>query len=106
MIDWRRTRCWAGNRELLPNGPPRPQRRTVTFVAATVRRWSDKASCTAAGFHLSSHLSEEEPHLTISPELKAQILRYAHAEHWRIGTIASQLKGHHGTVSRVITQAG
>ena len=44
--------------------------------------------------------------MTISPELEAQILRYFHAEHWRIGTIASQLKVHHGTVSRVLTQAG
>jgi len=44
--------------------------------------------------------------LTLSPELEAQILRYDHAEHWRIGTMANQLKGHHGTVSRVITQAG
>ncbi|TMQ74879.1 hypothetical protein [Candidatus Accumulibacter phosphatis] len=44
--------------------------------------------------------------MTLSPELEAQILRYDHAEHWRIGTMANQLKGHHGTVSRVITQAG
>lgn len=67
MIYWRRTRCWAGNRELLPNCPPLPQQRTVTFVAAAVRRWSNKASCTAAGFHLSSHLSEEEPPLDPFP---------------------------------------
>jgi hypothetical protein len=36
--------------------------------------------------------------LTISPETEAQILRYYHAERWRIGTIATQLCVHHGTV--------
>jgi transposase len=44
--------------------------------------------------------------LTISLETEAQILRYYHAERWRIGTIATQLGVHHGTVSRVLTQAG
>jgi hypothetical protein len=44
--------------------------------------------------------------MAISPELEAQILRYYHAEHWRIGTIATQLGVHHGTVSRVLAQAG
>ena len=44
--------------------------------------------------------------MTISPEREAQILRYYHAERWRIGTIATQLGVHHGTVLRVLTQAG
>lgn len=44
--------------------------------------------------------------MTISPELEAQILRYYHAEKWRIGTIATQLQVHHGTVARVLAQAG
>jgi transposase len=44
--------------------------------------------------------------MTISPELEAQILRYYHAEKWTIGTIAAQLKVHHGTVTRVLAQAG
>jgi transposase len=44
--------------------------------------------------------------MTISPELEAQILRYYHAEQWRIGTIAAQLGVHHSTVTRVLTQAG
>lgn len=44
--------------------------------------------------------------MTISPELEAQILRYYHAEKWRIGTIATQLHVHHGTVARVLAQAG
>ena len=44
--------------------------------------------------------------MAIPPELEAQILRYYHAEHWRIGTIASQLSVHHDTVSRVLAQAG
>jgi transposase len=44
--------------------------------------------------------------MTISPDLEAQVLRYYHAEHWRIGTIAHQLGLHHGTVQRVLAQAG
>jgi transposase len=44
--------------------------------------------------------------LTISKELEAKILRYFHVEKWRVGTIASQLGVHHGTVDRVLSQAG
>jgi hypothetical protein len=44
--------------------------------------------------------------VTISAELEAQILRYYHVERWRPGTIARQLGVHHGTVARVLAQAG
>ena len=44
--------------------------------------------------------------MTIGPEREAQILRYYHAERWRIGTIAHQLSLHYGTVQRVLAQAG
>jgi len=44
--------------------------------------------------------------VAIEPELEAQILRYFHAEHWRIGTIARQLGLHPSTVQRVLAQAG
>jgi len=44
--------------------------------------------------------------MTIPPELESQILRYYHAEKWRVGTIATQLNVHHSTVSRVLSQAG
>ncbi|HSS64590.1 MAG TPA: IS21 family transposase, partial [Gammaproteobacteria bacterium] len=44
--------------------------------------------------------------MAISPELEAQILRYFHVEKWRVGTIARQLGVHHGTVDRVLSQAG
>lgn len=44
--------------------------------------------------------------MSIPPELEAQILRYYHAEKWRIGTISTQLGVHHGTVARVLAQAG
>ncbi|MGH7055973.1 MAG: hypothetical protein ACREFA_19410 [Stellaceae bacterium] len=40
------------------------------------------------------------------PEIEAQILRYYHAEKWTIGTIARQLRIHHGVVRRVLAQAG
>jgi transposase len=48
----------------------------------------------------------EESVMTIPPELEAQILRYYHVEKWRTGTIARQLHVHHGTVMRVLAQAG
>jgi transposase len=44
--------------------------------------------------------------LAISTELEAKILRYFHVEKWRVGTIARQLGIHHGTVDRVLSQAG
>jgi len=44
--------------------------------------------------------------MTIPPELEAQILRYHHVEKWRVGTIARQLHVDHGTVMRVLAQAG
>jgi len=44
--------------------------------------------------------------VTISAELEAKILRYHHVERWRVGTIARQLGIHHGTVDRVLSQAG
>jgi transposase len=44
--------------------------------------------------------------LAIPPELEAQILRYYHAEKWRVGTIARQLHVHHDAVERVLAQAG
>ena len=44
--------------------------------------------------------------MTITPELEAQILRFYHVEKWRAGTIARQLHVHHGTVRRVLAEAG
>ncbi len=44
--------------------------------------------------------------MSISTETQAQILRYYHAERWRIGTIAVQLGLHRDTVARVLAQAG
>ena len=40
------------------------------------------------------------------PDIEAQILRYYHAEKWKIGTIAAQLHVHHSVVRRVLAQAG
>jgi hypothetical protein len=44
--------------------------------------------------------------MTIPPDLEAQILRYHLVEKWRVGTIARQLRVHHETVVRVLSQAG
>jgi len=44
--------------------------------------------------------------MTISEELEQQILRLHDVEHWRVGTIARQLRVHHSAVRRVLAQAG
>ena len=44
--------------------------------------------------------------MTISDELKANILRYHHVEKWKVGTIASHLGIHHTTVKRVLAETG
>lgn len=43
--------------------------------------------------------------MTISIELRAQILRLYQVEHWRVGTIARQLHLHRDTVKRVLASA-
>ena len=44
--------------------------------------------------------------MTLPPETEANILRHYHVEKWRVGTIARQLHVHHGSVERVLCQAG
>jgi transposase len=44
--------------------------------------------------------------VAIPDELRTQILRFFHAEHWRVGTIARQLGVHHSTVERVLSESG
>jgi len=44
--------------------------------------------------------------MTISGEMEAKIMRYYHVEKWKVGTIACQLGLHHGTVDRVLSNAG
>lgn len=44
--------------------------------------------------------------MSISAELRAEILRLYHAEKWRVNTIASELHVHHSTVKRVIEREG
>ena len=44
--------------------------------------------------------------MTICDELEQQILRLHDVEHWRVGTIARQLRVHRSVVRRVLAQAG
>ncbi len=44
--------------------------------------------------------------MTISKQKEAEILRYYHAEKWRVGTLVKQLQLHHSTVERVLEQHG
>jgi transposase len=40
--------------------------------------------------------------MTVSSEIEAEIARLAHAEHWKVGTIAAQLGVHEDVVNRVL----
>ena len=44
--------------------------------------------------------------MTVSDELEARILRYYHAEKWKVGTIARQLHVHHSVITRVLRTTG
>ena len=44
--------------------------------------------------------------MSISQEIRAQILRLHHVEQWRLHTIARQLGVHHTTVARALHEAG
>lgn len=44
--------------------------------------------------------------MSISEDLKANILRYHHVEKWRVGTIARHLNVHHTTVKRALSETG
>lgn len=44
--------------------------------------------------------------MTVSKETEAEILRLHYAEKWRKNTIATQLKIHHSTVERVLSNNG
>jgi len=44
--------------------------------------------------------------MAIPADIEAQILRYYHAEKWKVFTIARQLHIHHDVVHRVLAQAG
>src|ERR1017187_9400891 len=51
---------------------------------------------------LSTHSTPKVRYLMISPETRAQIRRYFYVEHWKVGTIASQLGVHPDTVRNAI----
>jgi transposase len=44
--------------------------------------------------------------MTINAEIEAEIIRLTEREHWRVGTIAKQLRVHHSVVVRVLAQRG
>jgi len=44
--------------------------------------------------------------MAIDQDTEAKVLRYHFVEHWRIGTIATQLGIHHSVVDRILSQAG
>jgi len=44
--------------------------------------------------------------MTITKEIETEILRHHFVDHWRVGTIATQLGVHHSVVDRVLSQAG
>ena len=75
-------------------------------MGCAARRLFGSAILAAGSLETFVNTTVEDPTVTIPPDLEAQILRYYHAEKWRINTIACQLHVHHGTVARVLAQAG
>jgi transposase len=51
---------------------------------------------------ISTHSTTKVSHRMIGPEIRAQIRRYFYAEHWKIGTIASELGVHPDAVRNAI----
>jgi hypothetical protein len=51
---------------------------------------------------ISTHSTTKVSHPMISPEIRARIRRYFYAEHWKIGTIASELGVHPDAVRNAI----
>src|SRR5579864_4928831 len=51
---------------------------------------------------LSTHSTQKASLLMISPEIRAQIRRYFYVEHWKVGTIASELSVHPDAVRHAI----
>src|SRR5216684_3834611 len=83
------------------------RRGTVTGAHGVARSRFAVGSCAVAEPLVPLRTAtEEDLAVAIPPEPEAQILRYYHVEKWRVGTIARQLGVHHGTVARVLTQAG
>src|ERR1700730_3523255 len=77
----------------------------ATGADVAVRCWSASGSCVAAG-EARAEAGNGENTMAIPPDLEAQILRYHLVEKWRVGTIARQLRVHHETVVRVLSQPG
>jgi transposase len=96
------TRLWLRQHKCRRTEPAGRDGTAIT-AAAAVRSLSAATFCNAAA---ARGAIEEDVAMTIPPDLEAQILRYHHAERWRVGTIAKQLRVHRDTVARVLAQAG
>src|SRR5271170_4579711 len=102
MIWCPRTRLWPRRHKCLRTASA-DRDGTVIAAAVAVRSLFAATSCNAAA---ARGTIEENIAVTIPPDIEAQILRYYHAERWRVGTIAKQLRVHRDTVARVLAQAG
>jgi hypothetical protein len=51
---------------------------------------------------ISTHSTPKVSHLVITQETRAQIRRYFYVEHWKVGTIASELGVHPDAVRNAI----
>jgi transposase len=102
MVCCQRTRQWPWRQNPCE---AEPACRDGTAIAAAVAACSLFAVTFCGAAEVRGTI-EEDLTVTIPPDIEAQILRYYHAEHWRIGTIAKQLRVHRDTVTRVLAQAG
>src|SRR5450755_2866481 len=88
MVCWPRTRQWPRRNNC--RGTERAGRDGAVIAAGVAVHSSFAATfCSAAEVRGTI---EEDIAVTIPPDIEAQILRYYHAERWRVGTIAKQLR--------------
>ena len=87
MLCWPRIRWWwsRNNRRWTVGRPHAGSDGAAPVLWPSLfRPCAPRASCHVG----STETDEEDPIMTIPPELEAQILRYYHVEKWRVGTIA------------------
>jgi transposase len=90
----------------LPPGIGLGERPCTAIGAGAAAPTSSARDFCAAAFAAGGDATGGVPNMVTPPDIEAKILRYYHAEKWKVGTIARQLHIHHNVVCRVLAQAG
>src|SRR5580704_8028557 len=91
-------RLWKGRCGRASSGVAARARKTARVVAAL----PDLRTLRTLHRSISTYSTPKVRYLMISPETRAKIRRYFYVEHWKVGTIASQLGVHPDAVRNAI----